>query len=585
MPVIARVIFHFLIIAALTGCVSYPPEYPDYSNATEHYREVNRFDRLAVLVSTIRMGGAEKSFSESVKKEIAHYLEQNGIEFVSAEDPSSEQAATLDLLISPRDGYLTVNASLRAPDGTVVEETPLFHKAMVGPSTALAQQIASLAVDDLILLWYPSAAAGAGGQSSTSPAKFAILMNEIEPQSIGGITRLSWEAFPSQRLFEGSGLSLSEISDVSYEIRVHKAGERVLAILRYHRSDVYRQSDITGPEFELPFLLPSCDYIVWSVRAHFTLAGHQRVTEWAGDYTTSYDGISPWPILPPYMHRRTAEQNSWHPWYQSLPLEHHVGGGTRAKIEPPKLIKCGELARGFLFDDRRRAAANFEEPLESLLPGESIGAMATVQRMCRSDKCVFEEGIEDASSMMAACLASEFSRRSLDVSVINLSTALPSFSVPPGGEPVDLSLRAEAIRDSANQEQLAKLGIRYLLSTDIVVQELGTHRGSEGEAVVAVLSKHTTYSASIVTAVYDIGTGELLGTLTSSDSDSKGGMVGFLLIVPIMYIPNPGSISGIQNNACDAIARRVSFMLRGGVSTGWPDEYFNSVHEPLWATE
>ncbi len=138
------------------------------------------------------------------------------------------------------------------------------------PSTALAQQIASLAVDDLILLWYPSAAAGAGGQSSTTPAKFAILMNEIEPQSIGGITRLSWEAFPSQRLLEGSGLSFSEISDVSYEIRVHKAGERVLAIHRYHRSDVYRQSGIIKPGFELPFSLPSCEYIVWSVRAHFT---------------------------------------------------------------------------------------------------------------------------------------------------------------------------------------------------------------------------------------------------------------------------------------------------------------------------
>ncbi len=128
MPEIARAILHFLIVAVLTGCAAFP-DYPDYSNATEHYREVNRFDRIAVRVSAIRMGSAEKSFSESVKKEIAHYLEQNGIEFVSAEDPSSEQAATLDLLISPHDGYLTINASLRAPDGTVVEETPLFSQS------------------------------------------------------------------------------------------------------------------------------------------------------------------------------------------------------------------------------------------------------------------------------------------------------------------------------------------------------------------------------------------------------------------------------------------------------------------------
>ena len=225
MPEIVRAILYLLFAVVLNGCAAFP-EYPDYSIATEHYRDVNRFDRISVLVTTIRMGGAEKSFSESVKKEIAHYLEQNGIEFVSTENPSSEQAATLDLLISPHGGYLTINASLRAPDGNVIEETPLFHKTTVVPSIALAQQIASLVVDDLILLWYPSAAAGAGGQSSTSPAKFTILMNETEPQSIGGITRLSWEAFPSQRLFEGSGLSSSEISDVSYEIRLRKAGER-----------------------------------------------------------------------------------------------------------------------------------------------------------------------------------------------------------------------------------------------------------------------------------------------------------------------------------------------------------------------
>ncbi len=50
MPEIARAILHFLIVAVLTGCAAFP-DYPDYSNATEHYREVNRFDRIAVRVS------------------------------------------------------------------------------------------------------------------------------------------------------------------------------------------------------------------------------------------------------------------------------------------------------------------------------------------------------------------------------------------------------------------------------------------------------------------------------------------------------------------------------------------------------
>lgn len=586
MPEIARVIFHLLIVAALTGCVNYPPEYPDYSDATEHYRDVDRFDRIAVLVSTNGMGGADPSFSENVKKEIGSYLEQNGIEFVSKEGNSSDQSAILELLISRNGESIIINASLRTPDGTVVEETPLFHKAATGPSTALAQQIASLTVDDLILLWYPAAAAGAERQSKTTPAKFAILMNEVEPQSIGGVTRLSWEAFPSQRLLEGSGLSSSEISDVTYEVRVHKASGRLLYSQRYRRSGVYRQSQIVNSGVELPFLLPSCEYIVWSVRAHFTLADHQRVTEWAGDYTTSYDGLSAWPTLPPYMHRRTTEQDSWNPMYQSFPLEHHVGGGARAYIEPPNSIKCEELERGgILAKDRKLATANFEEPLESLLPGESIGAMATVRRTCRSDECDFEEGIEDASSMMTSCLASEFGRRSLDIPIINLSETLPNFSVPEGNESVDPGLRAEAIGDSENQERLAKLGIRYLLSMDIVVSDLGTRRTTDVNEGLFFTSKSTTYTARIATAVYDAGTGDLLGTITSRDSDSKGGTMMFALFLPIMYIPDPGSISGIQKDVCDSIVRRMSFMLRGGVSTGWPDDLFNSIHEPLWATE
>ena len=264
-----------------------------------------------------------------------------------------------------------------------------------------------------------------------------------------------------------------------------------------------------------------------------------------------------------------------------------MGGGARARIEPPNSIECGELARGLTdyAKQSRRATASFDGPLASLLPGESIGAMATVRRTCRSDECDFEEGIEDASSMMAVCLASEFGRRSLDIPIIDLSEALPSFSVPTGNESADQSLRSEAIGDSANRERLAKLGIRYLLSMDIVVSGLGTRGTTDGNDLGITMTKNTTYSARIATAVHDVGTGDLLGTITATDSDSKGGTMQFVLFVPLIYIPNPGSISGIQKNACDSIARRVSFMLRGGVSTGWPDDFFNSMHEPLWATE
>ena len=119
----------------------------------------------------------------------------------------------------------------------------------------------------------------------------------------------------------------------------------------------------------------------------------------------------------------------------------------------------------------------------------------------------------------------------------------------------------------------------------LVIAEGQTIRDSDSNVLVTGAGWSTKYTVSIETQVIDTYSGQVLGTLASSDTGTKGGMVGFFLIVPIMYIPNPASISSIQNNACDAIARRMSFMLRGGVSTGWPAEYFNWIHEPLWATE
>ncbi len=36
-----------------------------------------------------------------------------------------------------------------------------------------------------------------------------------------------------------------------------------------------------------------------------------------------------------------------------------------------------------------------------------------------------------------------------------------------------------------------------------------------------------------------------------------------------------------EAKACDSMARRLSFTLRGAVS-GWPEGYFQNVYAPLW---
>ena len=74
----------------------------------------------------------------------------------------------------------------------------------------------------------------------------------------------------------------------------------------------------------------------------------------------------------------------------------------------------------------------------------------------------------------------------------------------------------------------------------------------------------------------------MVGTIGSSAVGSEGQIVPFLLIIPLGSI-DFGSRAKIDAKACDAMARRLSFTLRGGAS-GWPKEYFKDVYAPLWGT-
>ena len=590
MPGMPKVLLCILILTGLAGCALYPPVFTPYGEATKHYQTTDRFDRIAVSVEVANTDSIvqRETLASSVTEAIAEYLEQNEIQYVAESDAISQPTARLALLVSPTttaDGTeYSILAKLTATDGSLIDETPLFHVGGAESDDVLPQYLASTVVDDMLLLWYPSAAAGKFLASTADPAEYTLLANDPDPQTLDGVTRLSWEPFPSPRLLNKAGVSATDISNVRYELRVHKPGLRVVPG-RFLRSSIYRQKDIVEPWFDFPFLFPSCNYIIWSVRAHFTLAEQKRVTEWSGKSSTMYNGLTGFPVLPPYMHRRTADQKSWHPIYRSFPHEYQTGGGTRARILPPEGVKCGELGRGFVADDARSADADFEAHIEALEPGESIATIATVDRICRTEDCVYEEGTRDASKDVAACLANEFQKRSLEVPVTELAGIFPSLSQSSESQAPEPDAASKWIADPANRSLLQERGIRYVLDMQLAIAEGQTIRDGDSNLLVTGEAWSTRYTVLIETQVIDTNSGQVLGTLASSDTGSKGGMVGFLLIVPIMYIPNPASISSIQNNACDAIARRMSFMLRGGVSTGWPAEYFNWIHDPLWATE
>ncbi len=292
-----KVLLCILILIGLSGCTLYPPKITPYGEATKHYQTTNRFDRIAVSVEVANTDGLvqPENLAKSVTEAIAEYLEQNEIQYVSESDAISQPTARLALLVSPTTTAAgteySILARLTATDGALIDETPLFHLGRAESDDVLAQYLASTVVDDMLLLWYPSAAAGKYLASRAGPAEYTLLANDPAPQTLAGVTRVSWEPFPSPRLLSGAGVSAKDISNVSYELRVHKPRLRVVPG-RFVRTSIYRQKDIVEPWFDFPFLLPSCDYIVWSVRAHFTLAGQKRVTEWSGDYSTMYNGMS-----------------------------------------------------------------------------------------------------------------------------------------------------------------------------------------------------------------------------------------------------------------------------------------------------
>lgn len=82
---------------------------------------------------------------------------------------------------------------------------------------------------------------------------------------------LAWESFPRLRyLSAAEGKSLNHIRNVTYELKISRADAGI----------VYERKGLTIPQHRVEKPLQTSTRYHWSVRAHFDLDGHPRVTGW-----------------------------------------------------------------------------------------------------------------------------------------------------------------------------------------------------------------------------------------------------------------------------------------------------------------
>ena len=588
----------------VTGCVTLP-EIPPYADATDHYRASERFRRVTIDVRAGPVPAtsepAEWRVPAQVAEALAEYLRREGLEVVGPDDP---KAVRFDITVhaapTPRGRWgeppgvwsglrYTLDARLLEPDGAVIEATKLYHEAGESSPAATGQQLASLAADDLLLIWHPQPAVVGEDYVRYKPAAFGLLMDPAGPP-VDGDYRLSWEAFPSMRLLAGADFSAADVSEVTYELRLHRPiqpghySEGRLFQVRVHfigdvdyedvatnaTHKIYRIEGLTEPGYTFDVPLPACTWVVWSVRAHFRLHGVPRVTEWSGDYSTKMGAKNSKTIVPPYFYRRgdyTASRIA------AGKLEHHTGGGSMIRVDPPAPLTCEDLKSPGSADvgDLR---------IEPIAPGQSIAVIATDAGLCAGEDCAVETSLSEASGTIASCLASEFERSGIDIPVEDLSGMLGELPSGTGKASAVLGNAAlmDALQLEENRAYLEARRIRYLVSTDMSYDRTGR---TWGESSIVAMESSVEYASTMQTHIIDVRAGKVVGSISSSARGTEGKVVPILLVIPLGVI-DYGSRAKVDAKACDAMARRLSFVLRGGAS-GWPE--FVDVFGPLWEND
>lgn len=103
---------------------------------------------------------------------------------------------------------------------------------------------------------------------------------------------LRWEAFPRDFEVRDAAAAQSQITNVSYDLRIYnaaRAGEYLTA-----GQPAYEARNLREPYHTIDNTLSACTNYLWTVRAKFKLDGRVRVTEWAGTYGWGDSSHAPW---------------------------------------------------------------------------------------------------------------------------------------------------------------------------------------------------------------------------------------------------------------------------------------------------
>jgi hypothetical protein len=85
----------------------------------------------------------------------------------------------------------------------------------------------------------------------------------------------------------------TEIQNLSYEFKLYKGMNTDRGAFVLDEREVYIRSGLTLPTHVMETDLSACTPYFWTVRAHFTLKGRPRVTEWSGLYNAGGLAIDP----------------------------------------------------------------------------------------------------------------------------------------------------------------------------------------------------------------------------------------------------------------------------------------------------
>ena len=302
---VALALSSLVLSVFVTGCATTIP--PD---TLDHYRNPDRHKSVAVIVEsttpervgyffaipdlpTSRLLKSKQAeildhtaeVAVLIRPALVRYLSDHGI---SVEEREAPNVRVPELRVSLTSVDLTpyrrlmfrATAEYADAQHRIRRRDDFEYFAQSGESSdSVSEHIAATVAEDLLLIWHPPSAPKSDAQI-LMPDK-SVADGATLDASASGVLR--WEAFPPARLLEASGVAAERITDVHYDLHIFEGRDAPFYSVQLEPpSHIALARNLLRNEFRLPFPLPYCRSLRWSIRARFKLDGVSRVTEWSG---------------------------------------------------------------------------------------------------------------------------------------------------------------------------------------------------------------------------------------------------------------------------------------------------------------